>query len=160
MEKKEFKECVQKHLELAKKNLEKEGELIPVVLMFTVGGEMCVVACPFKNDREKAALKLALKEMAKEQNCEAAIMINEAWMVVVEKEEDYDPEVDPMPRERPLRKEVIVIAGNWRNRVSLGAYQVFTKDELGNIVWEESELPNEFVHGENTFLDGICIDPQ
>jgi hypothetical protein len=133
--KREFIEMV---LATAKKNLEKDGWLQPVLFLQFTGGQraVCPLGLPKVSDAKQAyfaALGASLHQAGKAIH--EAAFLSESWFVEAQKAVSA---LDFAPSRHPQRQEAIVVIGRdaGRQRVS-SVVQPFTRQAENRPVWGE-----------------------
>lgn len=100
---------------LARKNLEKDGNLAPVALLFQGGHIVMPILVTWDNDESKHNAYGMVGKMAKDKSADSVILINDVAMRPVKSIEDFKYMEKNYETERPtaypesLRKEMIVI---------------------------------------------------
>lgn len=93
-----------KLIELASKNMQRDGYLIPAGVIYRTDGEAMVCGLPFSSTQDKQKCFQAFRTAAKNQNAVAVAFVSEAW-VYCKSIELESMEYTPEGKER---EEVIV----------------------------------------------------
>ena len=103
----ELREQVERLMETAKFNLQKDGELMSCALVFSGEDNMAALPMPFENDQQKRMYLFILATLVKKVKATKVILINEAWMATRNNLSDLDGPV----RNQPDKEECIFVAG-------------------------------------------------
>ncbi len=138
---------IDKIIPLARLNLERDGQLLPVAFIFAKDyedGE--IIGCPCQNNEEKEASVVALRKRCEELNACAIVLLNEAWEAALPSNEEWD---GTPASKMPNRKEVVLLYveeldGCWRGRADIDRSNK-GKPAFGEIEWEPfgERHPNE-----------------
>lgn len=132
-------------LAIARANLERDGDLMPIVFLLTGGGKVIAIGLADLGPtvETKRATYAAVSRMAALERAVAAITINDTWMVKADATLSRE-EVDRVrPSEHPNRVEGLVASiilpdGSLSGMIS----QTYHREE-GGIRWDPAEqLPN------------------
>lgn len=83
------------NIESMKINFKRDGNLFPVVMIIAPDGGMTIIGTPYTSNKQKTKMMNEVKDMCKKIDAISVIIINEAWMKSVKKE-DYDKYVNEM----------------------------------------------------------------
>jgi len=152
--KEKLHEIAQGLMDIATKNLIRDGNLFPVAFVVRPGGVMEIGPVPMSSDRAKDATSDMLKEFVRE-GAKAVGLITEAWTVSLSDPTGEDTEAYRTGRKRvrtdPLRKEAIVINAACRDG-DLSLIGAFDRDPAG------TPLPPKKVEAMWAGVDGVRLE--
>ncbi len=132
---------VQVILEIAKKNLERDGDLHPVLFLRLASGERAVLPINLSgcSDERKAAVAQVGRVLRSQGKIvEEALFLSVGWFVKVS-EPALDLKVPPS--QHPNRRESILIVGRDATRTrTTSLIQSFSRDGNGKPRWQEIEM--------------------
>jgi hypothetical protein len=137
----DLKELGNSMLESAKKNLEEDGELMPVLLTQYLDNRKpnVIFGLAFNNSEEKRKTYAALKELFKIDPPDAIVMVNDSWVKTVDVKADPGA-VERMEqngvRNETGRTEAIVVVVSPRDGKDTLIMQPYHR-ENGKIVWDK-----------------------
>jgi hypothetical protein len=127
---------VERILKIAKKNMEQDGFVNPVLFLGQIDGRHFVMPLdlpPTAPDRVRFVQALGLDLLAKGMVLQEAVLIMESWMV-----RRRELTLSIPPSQDPQRQEAIVIIGrNAAKTQTTMVLQPFVRTESGTIVWDE-----------------------
>ena len=104
----QLKAMLDELLRVARINLERDGNLMPVAFLFSNGG-LDIVGTPFRSDEDKEVTVIMLRGMAREKKATAVAMLAEAWHANLEPGQTLT-EWDGTPvRKMKNRREVVQV---------------------------------------------------
>ena len=141
-------------LEIARKNLQRDGYLSPVGLIFHKDGISQIFQFTFSDVDEKRQSQEAFRDMFKTVGGRAAVIVTESWLKV-----RSDSPLDPTQSivDDPDRKEVIVIEAA-SSLAKVFITQTFARDSEGKIHFEPPFEPEYGFTWHSEWLDGIGYD--
>lgn len=131
-----LKEAIDALVPLARDNLERDGQLLPVAFIFAKdfkGGD--IIGCPWSNDEDKERTVALLQKRCREMDAFAIAILNEAWEAAVP-----GGKWDGTPASKmPGRKEVVMfyveeLDGCWRGIADI--VRTRGKPTFGELKWE------------------------
>lgn len=144
--KKEVVEMVDKIIDLARQNLENDGELVPVFFLGT-GKGVVVLATPFDSDMGKDVVAHSVREYTKRVPTDWLLQITEAYMLKLDK--DDATAMNGRVSEHPNRVECVLFNFQVKGGKSYMA-SVETilypsgKKSFGKVELEESNFDGRF----------------
>ncbi len=135
-----LKAALDELIPVARFNLEHSGRLLPVAFIFGKDYSTAeIVGCPWKNDVEKEAAVLLLRERCRKLDACAIAMLSEAWWADLHNVKSLDDWDGTPASEQPNRKEVVLIYveeldGCWRGTADIT--RSGGRPSFGEIKWE------------------------
>lgn len=131
-------EFVEGILNQARRNLEKDGSLVPVLFLLFKGGERGILplALPETTAERQAYFRaIGLAFQSTRKPIAEALMVSETWYVAVDKDKPLS--LDVRPSQHPKRREAITVMGRDAERSRYTAViQLFHRDRHRHPVFE------------------------
>ena len=96
-------------LEMAAKNIGRDGYLIPTGVIYKPDGEVMVCGLPFASTSDKQKCFQAFRSIAREKSAVAVAFVSEAWVATRKNDGPVDFGEVVTPSQSPDREEVIIV---------------------------------------------------
>ena len=146
-------EQVKELIDNARKNLEKDGELLPV--FFVVAEDTVnVVVAPFGNNDEKHAAAQGVRMLSDKLKAEWVLYISEAWTVKYDKDDPNYKDADKVaPSQHPKKVEAVIASLQIRgDKTYFGMVETMLYSD-GHKSFGEINLESHEDDGTGTFSD-------
>jgi len=155
------KEMTEQLIKVARENLEKDGFLVPVLLLAVgVKAPLLLLLRDFPNTPEQKQAyfaKIGTQFRRLDQHIREAVSLTEGWMVLAQQ---APAAMRIQPSQHPCRQEVLVLIGrDAANTRSTKVIQPFTRERTNKLTWSKPIMTvyNEPVQQENR-VQGVLDD--